>query len=153
MTCQYGIVNRIKCHNCNKVIHGPNAKSKSQCCSLLNIEEFNLYTNPSINKEWICPKCCANKLPFYDLSTNDLHFENIIPHNAKGGGGGINLILNNNLEDFVKKCNSTSTNPKDDQNDGDDLFNNINFKYYNMFEFNRIKNNLSWVFVTQTLLL
>ena len=102
-------------------------------------EEFNLYTDPSINKEWICPKCCANELPFYDLSTNDLHLENIIPHNAKGG---INLILDNNPEDLVKKCNSISTNLKDDQNDGDDLFNNINSKYYSMFEFNRIKNNL-----------
>ena len=25
----------------------------------------------------------------------------------------------------MQKCNSISTNPKDDQNDGDDLFNNI----------------------------
>ena len=57
--------------------------------------------------------------------------------------GGINLILDNNLKEFVKKCNSISTNPKDNQNDGDDLFNNINSKYYSMFEFNRIKNNLS----------
>ena len=43
----------------------------------------------------------------------------------------------------MKKCNSISTNPKDDQNDGGDLFNNINSKYYSMIEFNRMKNNLS----------
>ena len=67
-----------KCYNCKKCIHGPIAKSKSLSCSLLT---FNLYTNPSINKSWIFPKCCANEFPFHDVCTNALHVENIAPRN------------------------------------------------------------------------
>ena len=44
------IQSSIKYYNCNKSIHGPNAKSKSQSCSQLDIEEYNLYNNPSNNK-------------------------------------------------------------------------------------------------------
>ena len=71
----------IKCYNCKKFIHGPIAKSKSLSCSLLTLDEFNLYTNPSIYKSWICPKCCANEFPFHEVCTNTLFLENIEPRN------------------------------------------------------------------------
>ena len=86
------------------------------------MEELNLYNNPSSNKSWICPKCCANEFPFYEVTTNELQLDNNIPRNAKGG---IDIILDNNLENFVKECNLISINTNDEQND-DDLYNNIN---------------------------
>ena len=100
----------IKCYNCNKFIHGPNAKSKSQSYSLLNIEEFILYNNSWNNnswnnKSWICLNCCANEFPFYEVNSNELQLDNITPRNANED---INIILDHNLEDFVKECNLIS---------------------------------------------
>ena len=95
-------------------IHGPIAKSKFLSRSLLTFDEFNLYTNHSINKSWICPKCCANEFPFHDVYTNELHLENIAPQNPKGD---INIIVDKNIEDFVNECNLISENTNDEQTD------------------------------------
>ena len=129
----------IKCYNCKKFIDGPIDKSKALSCSLLTLDEFNIYTNPSIYKSWICPKCCANEFPFRDVCTNALHLENIGPRNPKGD---INIILDKNIEDFVNECNLISVNTNDEQTH-EDLYNNINYKYYCLQDSNKINKNIS----------
>ena len=59
----------IKCYNCKKFLHGPIAKSKSLSCSLLTLDEFNLYTNPSLNKS-TNHGCVLNVVQMNFLSMN-----------------------------------------------------------------------------------
>ena len=68
-----------------------------------------------------------------------MHLENIAPRNPKGD---INIILDKNIEDFVNECNLISENTNDEQTD-EDLYNNINSKYYSIQDFNKINKNIS----------
>ena len=50
--------------------------------------------------------------------------------------------INMTIEDFVNECNLISENTNDEQTD-EDLFNNINSKYYCIQDFNKINTNTS----------
>ena len=132
----------LKCNICKKIVHGP---GPSKSCSLLSIEEFNLLANK--NNSWVCPKCLACELPFSSLGNGELYLDYIskedlgelknIPEDTFN-----NLIKlpDDEFQSFIDDCNAITSEYSCESNDElEELYNDVNSRYYGVHDFNKIK--------------
>ena len=105
-------------------------------CSLLDLHQFTKYNNPENSDPWYCTYCTANTLPFNNL--NDIHFLLLQNELMDKVSDDLKLYPDESFNRFTEACETHTINSED--NDvNDDILNHVNFKYYNIHNFNKIK--------------
>ena len=125
--------NSIRCKNCKKSVHGP---GKFKTCSVLSVDDYNILMGAnSSDPNWLCTICTSRETALNFIDNNELHLLNCA---TSIDSVNISVCSNESTEAFIRECNELSLKQfdPDSDDDQDDLFDNINSKYYNIHQFN-----------------
>ena len=129
----------IQCNKCDQWVHGPSDHDtkgkKNKTCSLLTLDEFNLLDNPeNVDSVWFCPTCEANMLPFCS-ENNEAFFNDLLEGDISDD---VRLVPEGSFKTFIDECNSLRLELEEDS-DNETIYHNINSKYHDIIDFNKIK--------------
>jgi len=99
------------------------------------------YSDPQNQGDWFCPICVFSNLPD---SAKELTDEiNNISENVK-------LECDENLKNFITSCQNFIFHNDEETEDDDIILNNINSKYYDLQEINKLKSDSSSLGILHT---